>query len=178
MRVPKSTRNGNLLRPARLPTRKRRSNVANPIPRQSLGDGFVVRMPKSTMPKRAKSTGGLREFRLWRRYPRPAPDKRACRSSGGVCEPNPEAKPRRWVRRADAKKHHAQKGMVLFGTRNGNRTHNYPLGGGYYIHLTMQAYEIGFWGKDCLQKNRAGSHFRKSFMLFYESAFLFYHTFT
>ena len=25
------------------------------------------------------------------------------------------------------------------GTRNGNRTHNYPLGGGYYIHLTMQA---------------------------------------
>ena len=28
----------------------------------------------------------------------------------------------------------------FFGTRNGNRTHNYPLGGGYYIHLTMQAY--------------------------------------
>ncbi len=27
----------------------------------------------------------------------------------------------------------------IFGTRNGNRTHNYPLGGGYYIHLTMQA---------------------------------------
>ena len=27
----------------------------------------------------------------------------------------------------------------FFGTRNGNRTHNYPLGGGYYIHLTMQA---------------------------------------
>ena len=25
-------------------------------------------------------------FRLWRRYPHPAPDKRACRSSGGVCE--------------------------------------------------------------------------------------------
>ena len=29
--------------------------------------------------------GGL--FRLLRRYPHPAPDKRACRSSGGVCEP-------------------------------------------------------------------------------------------
>ena len=28
----------------------------------------------------------------------------------------------------------------LSGTRNGNRTHNYPLGGGYYIHLTMQAF--------------------------------------
>ncbi len=28
-----------------------------------------------------------------------------------------------------------------FGTRNRNRTCNYPLGGGYYIHLTMQAYE-------------------------------------
>ena len=25
-------------------------------------------------------------FRLRRRYPHPAPDKRACRSSGGVCE--------------------------------------------------------------------------------------------
>ena len=25
-------------------------------------------------------------FRLWRRYPHPALDKRACRSSGGVCE--------------------------------------------------------------------------------------------
>ena len=31
-------------------------------------------------------------------------------------------------------------GAFLFGTRNGNRTHNYPLGGGYYIHLTMQAF--------------------------------------
>ena len=29
---------------------------------------------------------------------------------------------------------------VFFGTRNRNRTCNYPLGGGYYIHLTMQAY--------------------------------------
>ena len=28
-----------------------------------------------------------REFRLRRIYPRPAPCKRACRSSGGVCEP-------------------------------------------------------------------------------------------
>ena len=29
-----------------------------------------------------------------------------------------------------------------FGTRNRNRTCNYPLGGGYYIHLTMQAYSL------------------------------------
>ena len=28
----------------------------------------------------------------------------------------------------------------VFGTRSGNRTHNNPLGGGRYIHLTMQAY--------------------------------------
>ena len=28
-----------------------------------------------------------REFRRWRIYPRSAPDKRACRSSSGVCEP-------------------------------------------------------------------------------------------
>ena len=27
----------------------------------------------------------------------------------------------------------------FYGTRNRNRTCNYPLGGGYYIHLTMQA---------------------------------------
>ena len=33
-------------------------------------------------------------------------------------------------------------GRPCNGTRNGNRTHNYPLGGGYYIHLTMQAYSI------------------------------------
>ena len=39
----------------------------------------------------------------------------------------------------------AEKKVALrlpYGTRNGNRTHNYPLGGGYYIHLTMQAYFI------------------------------------
>ena len=30
----------------------------------------------------------------------------------------------------------------LFGTPNGNRTHNCPLGGGCYIHLTMEAYKI------------------------------------
>ena len=29
----------------------------------------------------------------------------------------------------------------FFGTRNRNRTCNYPLGGGCYIHLTMQAYK-------------------------------------
>ena len=27
----------------------------------------------------------------------------------------------------------------LFGTPSGNRTHNLPLGGAYYIHLTMEA---------------------------------------
>ena len=38
----------------------------------------------------------------------------------------------------------------MLGTRNGNRTHNYPLGGGCYIHLTMQANMISptaaVWG--------------------------------
>ena len=34
---------------------------------------------------------------------------------------------------------HCKSNVWDFGTRNGNRTHNYPLGGGYYIHLTMQA---------------------------------------
>ena len=28
---------------------------------------------------------------------------------------------------------------VLFGTPGGNRTHNGPLGGGCYIHLTTEA---------------------------------------
>ena len=28
-----------------------------------------------------------------------------------------------------------------YGTPSENRTHNYPLGGGYYIHLTMEAYK-------------------------------------
>ena len=32
--------------------------------------------------------------------------------------------------------------VAPFGTRNRNRTGNYPLGGGYYIHLTMQAYPL------------------------------------
>ena len=35
---------------------------------------------------------------------------------------------------------HCKSNVWDFGTRNGNRTHNYPLGGGYYIHLTMQAW--------------------------------------
>ena len=39
------------------------------------------------------------------------------------------------------------------GTRNGNRTHNYPLGGGYYIHLTMQAFFIVYHKSN--QKSRA-----------------------
>ena len=76
-------RNGNLLRFTRLPTRRQRRNVTNPIP------------------------------------------LRFARGVGRLC--------------ADIKKSTAQLGSGLFGTRNGNRTHNYPLGGGYYIHLTMQA---------------------------------------
>ena len=30
----------------------------------------------------------------------------------------------------------------LFGTPGGNRTHNGPLGGGCYIHLTTEAYKV------------------------------------
>ena len=48
----------------------------------------------------------------------------------------------RWVLCAGANAKGLPKGRPCIGTRNGNRTHNYPLGGGYYIHLTMQAYEI------------------------------------
>ena len=33
-------------------------------------------------------------------------------------------------------------GLFLFGTPGGNRTHNGPLGGGCYIHLTTEAYWI------------------------------------
>ena len=38
--------------------------------------------------------------------------------------------------------HRAKSEALRFGTPNGNRTHNCPLGGGCYIHLTMQAYSI------------------------------------
>ena len=45
---------------------------------------------KALIKRSAKRPG----IRLWRRYPHPAPDKRACRSSSGVCEPDSVA-PRR-----------------------------------------------------------------------------------
>ena len=45
-------------------------------------------------------------------------------------------------RRESIKKSERLLAFGFFGTRNGNRTHNYPLGGGYYIHLTMQAYFV------------------------------------
>ena len=36
-------------------------------------------------------------FRLWRRYPYPTPDKRACRSSGRVCEVDSTSKAHRAI---------------------------------------------------------------------------------
>lgn len=36
-------------------------------------------------------------------------------------------------------KKHRKSGAFSFGTPSGNRTHNCPLGGGRYIHLTMEA---------------------------------------
>ena len=39
----------------------------------------------------------------------------------------------------------------IHGTPNGNRTHNCPLGGGCYIHLTMEAYAV------CTSETPAGS---------------------
>ena len=42
----------------------------------------------------------------------------------------------------DTKQKGSRMAPLLLGTRNGNRTHNCPLGGGCYIHLTMQAYSI------------------------------------
>ena len=43
---------------------------------------FSVEIPTINM----HSTHQGEIFRRWRRYPHPMPDKRACRSSGGVCE--------------------------------------------------------------------------------------------
>ncbi len=34
--------------------------------------------------------------------------------------------------------------IILFGTPDGNRTHNGPLGGDCYIHLTTEAYIYDF----------------------------------
>ena len=105
---------------------------------------FDVRVPMQKGPPKADLTHETkREFRLWRIYPGPAPDKRACRSSDGICEPNSAALCLRSVFdvRVPMQKG-PPKADLCIGTRNGNRTHNYPLGGGYYIHLTMQAYSF------------------------------------
>ena len=48
-------------------------------------------------------------------------------------------------------KKHLRMQVLFLGTRNGNRTHNCPLGGGCYIHLTMQAYSI----QSCPHKEEA-----------------------
>lgn len=34
--------------------------------------------------------------------------------------------------------------IIIFGTPDGNRTHNGPLGGDCYIHLTTEAYIYDF----------------------------------
>ena len=50
--------------------------------------GAVVRIlysPAKGKKKRPSDDG--RDIRRWRRYPHSTPDKRACRSSSGVCEP-------------------------------------------------------------------------------------------
>ena len=106
---------------------------------------------------------------------RPRREFRLRRISGGLpslccradalrrrCEPAPL----RFARGVDScsaqciKKASARMGRGFFGTRNGNRTHNYPLGGGYYIHLTMQAcYLIVFFAwvyKGCTKLRLAG----------------------
>ena len=69
------------------------------------------------------------------------PDKQACRSSDGICEPN-SALCTEMCSLCGSNAKGLPKGRPCIGTRNGNRTHNYPLGGGYYIHLTMQAYSV------------------------------------
>ena len=56
---------------------------------------------------------------------------------------------------------------VLFsGTRNRNRTCNYPLGGGYYIHLTMQADIVHYI--IILRKNQVYFHLSEIFFYFYK----------
>ena len=56
------------------------------------------------------------------------------------CEPDSEASLGAGSSvRMSKRKSPPQGELFRFGTRNRNRTCNYPLGGGYYIHLTMQA---------------------------------------
>ena len=48
---------------------------------------FARRVDGISIPNRKATARVAREFRQWRIYPHPSPGKRACRSSGGVCEP-------------------------------------------------------------------------------------------
>ena len=50
---------------------------------------FLVRVTRPQEKKKAPCLWCfVREFRLWRRFARSAPAKRACRSSSGKCEPS------------------------------------------------------------------------------------------
>ena len=56
----------------------------------------------------------------------------------------------------------------LFGTPGGNRTHNGPLGGGCYIHLTTEAYSDSKRGAFCLLRPCGGRvRARLSFTILY-----------
>ncbi len=83
-------------------------------------------------------------FCLWRiSFGLPSPRKRA-NALRRRCEPDSASLcSQSRLDCADTKKGLRPKGQrSFFGTRNRNRTCNYPLGGGYYIHLTMQAYYL------------------------------------
>ena len=58
---------------------------ASPTVRRTVSNwGFAPPKTKNR-PRGSRLKPGIR---LWRRYPHSAPDKRACRSSSGVCEPD------------------------------------------------------------------------------------------
>ena len=105
-------------------------------------DEFFVRVPmQKSLPYSRPLTRYNWEFRPWRiSFGLPLTSE-----LDALC--TKDANPilhlaQRWLLCAGANAKGLPYSRPCVGTRNGNRTHNYPLGGGYYIHLTMQAYSV------------------------------------
>ena len=110
---------------------------------------LVRLLPRNTLTE-IKSTGISREARI---YPRPSPAMRACRSSGGVCEPNSGCSaPRVGSRRVNKKDRHSLRVPIFFGDPYGNRTHAFAVRGRRLSRLTngpflQRCYYITFFLK-------------------------------
>ncbi len=104
-------------------------------------DGFFVQVPKRPSLSTRK-TEYKREFRLWRISIGLTLTSELDALCAEDANPYLLASLTKMGSLCEYQKGRVGKRLSLFGTRNGNRTHNYPLGGGYYIHLTMQAYYI------------------------------------